>query len=280
MEWLRDGLGLFGAAFGTALLLAAHLPWIGVVLVLRQRLFAAAAVAQCAALGFAVGVFLGLGDREQHLGGCGPELLLVGGAGGVLAGLFVLGRQRSAAGGLEAWAAVLFLIGGSASMLLLAQHPHGLADIQRLQLSSLLGADVLDLLVALALTVATLVLGLWRGRRILLVASDETTAEVLGLHVRAYRAALGTWVGLCLAFAIHTTGLMFAFGCTVLPVLLTRTFAPSLRAVLWLAPILSVGTTGVALWLAQLPGLDWPPGQTTVAIQAGLVGVAMKVSRR
>lgn len=280
MDALRDLLGLFGAAYGTALLLAALLPCLGVVLVLRQRVFTAAAVAQSAALGFAVGSAFGLGEDHAGHGPCGPELLLLGGAFGALAGLFAMQRARTAGAGLETWAAVLFLFGGSASMLLLSDAPHGLQEVQRLQLSSILGATPVDLLVALGLALATATLLALRGSRVLLVASDEATAEVLGLSVRAWRNGLGLWIGVCLSFAIHATGLLFAFSCTVLPVLCVREWAPSLRVVLWAAPLVSVVSVAVSIAIAQTESLDWPPGQTSVAVQAGLVAVAGLVRGR
>jgi ABC-type Mn2+/Zn2+ transport system permease subunit len=280
MDWLGETMGLFFAAYGTALALALLLPWLGVLLVLRQRVFTAAAVAQSAAFGFAVGLYFGIGDDHSGHGHDGPLLLLLGASFGVFAGMFSMQRLRTAAAGLESWSAVLFLLGSSGSMLLLSNSPHGMQDIQRLQLSSLLGATPLDLAIAVALLAATLVAGIWCGPRILLVASDEGVAQVLGLPVRAWRTTLGVFIGLCLSFAIHATGLLFAFGCTVLPVLFVREVAPSLRAVLWLAPSVSVATVGLALWLAQLEGLDLPPGQTAVAVQAAVVALAMAMRRR
>lgn len=279
-DWLGDTFSLFYAAYGSALVLALLLPWLGVVLVLRQRVFTAAAVAQSAALGFSLGLWFGLGDDHAGHGDCGPWLLLLGASFGVLAGLFAMQRLRNGVAGLESWAAVLFLLGSSGSMLLLSNSPHGMQDIQRMQLSSLLGATELDLTIALALGAVAFGAGLAFGKRILLVASDESVAQVLGLPVRAWRTALGVFLGLCLSFAIHTTGLLFTFGCTVLPVLLAREFAPSLRAVLWLSPALSAGTVVFALWLAQIESLDWPPGQTAVALQASLVAVVMAAKRR
>jgi len=274
-DWIAEHFGLFGAAYGTALFMALLLPWLGVVLVLRQRLFTAAAVAQSAALGFAVGMALGVGHVHEGHGGCGIELLALGACGGVLAGMFAMQKARASSGGLESWAAVLFLFGGSASMLLLADAPHGLQEVQRLQLSSLLGASETDLLFAFGLLCATLAMGAWRGRRMLLVASDEAMAQVLGLRVHVYRAVCGIWIGVCLSFAIHVTGLLFAFSCTVLPVLVARQWARSLRMTLLLAPIVSVVTVAIALWIAQREEFDWPPGQAAVALQAVLAAVAM-----
>jgi hypothetical protein len=71
------------------------------------------------------------------------------------------------------------------------------------------------------------------------------------------------------------TGLLFAFSCTVLPVLVARQWATSLRMTLVLAPLVAVATVAFSLWLAQRESLDWPPGQAAVAVQAALAAVAM-----
>jgi len=274
-ESMSQWMAMFGHAYGTALLLALVLPLLGVVLVLRQRLFTAAAVTQSAAFAFALGMALGVGHVHEGHGGCGPELLALGACGGALAGMFAMQRQRASSGGLESWAAALFLFGGSGSMLLLANAPHGMQEIQRLQLSSLLGASEADLWVALGLAVATVLLFALRGRRVLLVASDEAMAQVLGLRTQWWRAGLGLWIGLCLSFAIHATGLLFAFSCTAMPVLFAREFAGSLRRTLWLAPVVSILSAGFGLWIAQREEFDWPPGQAVVAAQAVLAALAM-----
>ena len=58
---------LFGDTVVTGLLLGAVLPLFGVVLVLRQQMFVAAAIGQAANLGVAVVLALGLG--ATHAGG-------------------------------------------------------------------------------------------------------------------------------------------------------------------------------------------------------------------
>ncbi len=278
--WLQDTLGLFGPAYATALLLALSLPFLGVALTLRRRLFTAAAVSQSAALGFAVGMVLGVGEPDHGHGPCGLSLLACGALGGAMAGWFSMRRQRPGDEGLDGWSVVLFLLGGSGSMALLADAPHGLQDIQRLQLSSLLGAGGSDVLVGLLLVVVTGALTFACGRRALLVLSDEAAAVALGLRVGRYRAAIGVWLGLGLAFAIHATGLLYAFGCAVLPTLIAREFASSLRSVLWQAPLWSVGTVAFALWLSQQEGVDLPPGQAAATVQALTAAAAMALRGR
>src|SRR6185295_8383025 len=98
--------------------------------------------------------------------------------------------------------------------------------------------------------------------RVLLWALDPATAAALGLRVWRWDSVVGLWLGLLLGFAIHATGLLFAFGCAVLPVLVARELCRSLAALLWLVPVLGCASTGVGLYFAHQG--DLPPGQVAV----------------
>jgi ABC-type Mn2+/Zn2+ transport system permease subunit len=174
---------------------------------------------------------------------------------------------------LEARSVWMFLAGGSLAVVLASGQPRGLEEVQRLQLSSMLGASPYDVVAAAGGLLLTLLL-VWRTRHgVLLWATDPVTAQVHGCRLFRCDLAVGLWLGGCLGFAIHATGLLFAFGVTVLPVLLARPLAGSLRAVLFLAPLLSLLVTAGALVGAHLG--DLPPGQVAVAGLAALLPLAV-----
>lgn len=275
---------LFGDAILTGLLLAALLPMLGTLLVLRQQVFVAASIGQAATLGIAVAIWCGLGAAHGVAHGDGWDVAagLVAAVIAAVAALRTLSRRGSA---LEARAVWTFLFAGSVAMVLLAHAPHGLQQVQQLFLSSLLGASAVDVQAAATLLGIALVALLWRRRGLWLWATDPVSAAAYGLSVRAHDLAVGTFVGVAIGFAIHATGLTFTFGCTVLPVLLVRELAPSLTAVAWLAPSSGVLTFGVGFWLADR--FDLPPGQTTVVVAGAAVAVvraarlvAMRGARR
>ncbi len=268
--------GLFGDAMVVGLLLAAVLPLLGVVLVLRQQTFVAAAIGQSANLGIAVTVWLAawLGDGHGHAEGLAP--FGAGVAAVVTAGLAMraLSTQNST---LEARSAFWFVVGGSAAMLLLAPLPHGQHTVQRLFLSSLLAVQPHDVWLAAG---AALAVGVGWGRlprRLLLWATDPKTAAAHGLGVARWDWLVGAATGLVLGHAIFTAGLLFSFGTTILPVLVARELASSLRGVVFAAPLLGVVAQVAAFSIAHR--LDLPPGQTAVVVQGAMVVLAMALAR-
>lgn len=270
---LMQSWELFGDALVTGLLLAAVLPLFGAVLVLRHQVFLAAAIGQSANLGIAVAIWAGLGGHAAVGHVHDESLALLAGLGGaVLTGVLAMRALSARGSALEARAVWTFLFAGSASMLLLADAPHGLQEVQRLMLSSLLGASPQDAWCAGSLLLATAA-GLLRWRRLLLLwAMDPATARAHGAPVPWIDAAVGGWLGLGIGFAIHATGLTFTFGVTVLPVLLLREVARSLTALVLAAPL--VGCLGYGIGFLGADRFDVPPGQATVAVLGAGVACA------
>lgn len=269
---------LFHDAWSVALLLALLLPLCGIVLVLRHQLFLAAAIGQAATLGIALGICLGIAPAVAP-GGSHAEtfaLSLAMGAGG-LAGLLAMRALSTSGSQLEARSVQVFLAGASLSVLLTSGDPHGLEEVHRLTLSSLLGASPFDVWFAASLLLAA-VLVVWRRRRaVLMWAMDPVTTRVHGGSVLGHDVLLGVGIGAATGFAIHATGLLFAFGLTVLPVLLARRLARSLAAVLWLAP--AVGLVGTALALVVAHVQDLPPGQVAVGLLVLAAGAGELLAR-
>lgn len=268
---------LFGPAFTTAVLLGALLPLLGVVLVLRRQVFLAAAVGQAANLAMALA--LRAGCAAVHDAGGGHAVVLLAGLGGGVTAAATALRALSTGGGvLEARSVWVFLGAGAAAMLVLADAPHGMQVVQRLFLSSVLGAGPSDVGIAAALLLAALA-ALWRLRRQLwLWAIDPVIAAAYGMVVRRWDLAVGAAAGVGIGFAIHATGLTFTFGLCVLPVLCARELAASLAQVVWLAP--ATGVAAAALGFALGDRLDLPPGQCAVVVLALVVAMARLANRR
>lgn len=269
---------LFGDAMLVGGTLAVVLPCFGVLLVLRQQVFVAAAIGQAATFGFAAALAFGLG--HAHGGDAHGRGAVVGaGAAAAIATAIAALRAMSARQStLEARSAWVFLFGGSAAMVLLNDVPHGPQAVQRLFLSSLLTVVPHDVgLVAggaLLLAVVTLPL----RRRLLLWAIDPWTAAAHGALLWRYDLLVGVVLGAWFAYAIAATGLVFTFGAAVLPVLAARALARSLRAVLLLAPLF--GGLGFVLAFVVAHRCDLPPGQVFTAIEGALALLCRSLQRR
>jgi ABC-type Mn2+/Zn2+ transport system permease subunit len=96
-------------------------------------------------------------------------------------------RLRETREALTGW---LFLAGSSLSVLIVANSPHGMAEVNRLLSSTIIGAsdfDVAIFVTLLAVTVAVLTL---RLRPLMLLLTDAQTAQALGIAVA--RCAMGS----------------------------------------------------------------------------------------
>ena len=280
--WWPDW-SLFGDAIATGLLLAIVLPWFGVLLVLRQQLFLAAAIGQAANAGIALAMAGAAAFASVHVHGGGAGRWWLFASGGLMAmltavlALRALSVRRST---LEAGSAWVFLVGATGAMLVLADAPHGLQELQRLFLSSLLAAGPDDVWIAAA---AVLVVGGWlwsRPRQRLAWALEPRTAAAHGGAVFGHDVVVGVLIGSVFCHAILATGLMFTFGATVLPVLAARELAGSLRGVVLLAPTIGVLGQGIAFALAHRA--DLPPGQVAVVVfgAAALLARGQRLWRR
>lgn len=269
---------LFGGAWSVALLLGALLPLCGVVLVLRQQLFLSAAIGQAATLGIAFGFWCGLAPAALPTGGHTETFALVLAVGcGACTAVLAMRALSTTGSQVEARSAAVFLAGSALSVLLGATDPHGLEEVRRLTLSSMLGVSTLDVWLAAGGLLVTVLAALAVRHRVLLWAMDPVTALVHGAKLPRMDVAVGAWLGACTGFAIHATGLLFAFGLSVLPVLVAREVAGSLRRVLWLAPVLGGGGTAAGLFVAHQ--VDLPPGQVAVGLLVLALPLAFVLGR-
>jgi ABC-type Mn2+/Zn2+ transport system permease subunit len=85
------------------------------------------------------------------------------------------------------------------------------------------------------------------------------------------------WLGICVGFAMRVSGMLYAFGCLVLPALVARRLSRESRPLFWMAPVLALA--------AALPGfviahaVDVPPAQMTVTLLCAALALAWLVRR-
>lgn len=273
---------LFHHSYLAGWLMAVLLALTGVQVVARNQVFLGAATAQASTLGIAVALLsshawhpFGL---HLHHGTWYPTLLAV--LFSMLASLLITRAGEQAHETHEAAAGWVFLAGGSLSILLVAHSPHGLDEIQRLVASSLIGAtgtDVAWLAICAALT--GLVVATQRDRLILL-ATDPLMAAAVGLCVKRWNFGFALWIGLVVGLSIRSAGLLYTFGCLVLPALAARNLCREIAPLYVVAPFFALATSAAAFLLAH--AWDYPPAQMTIALQALLVGLlwALRSVRR
>jgi ABC-type Mn2+/Zn2+ transport system permease subunit len=267
---------LFRDAFVTGWLVAALLALLGVLVVARDQIFIGAAVSQASTLGIALalaaGDVLGLAWAESDV-----FLTAMAVAASVAAALLTTRRARAGAPSAEALTGWVFLFAASTSILVVTRSPHGLEEIHRLLSSSIIGASSRDVMVfAFLLAVAASVL-VRVHRALLLLAVDPAMAAAVGVPVARWDAILSCMLGLVIGLAIPAAGVLYAFGCLVLPALVARGLCREMRPMFVMAPLVAVGSAMAAFVVAH--HYDLPPAQATVALLC-VLAVATRWLRR
>lgn len=266
---------LFGDTYLAGWAVAVLLSAVGVFVVARDQIFLGAAVAQASTLGTAVAIWL-QGVTVIHALHSDALTFLMAVIASVATALI---SARPSAPGRESPAALtgwVFLTGSSVPVLLLAHSPHGLEEVHRILFSSILGASASDLALFAVLSVLTVVAIASRRDHLILLAMDPEMAGAVGMPLRRWTLGLAIWLGVTVGLSIHTAGMLYGFGCLVLPAMIARRLCREVRPMFWVAPSVGLGSAVVAFVVAHR--LDWPPAQLTVAVLCGLLVLAWAYS--
>jgi ABC-type Mn2+/Zn2+ transport system permease subunit len=275
---VSDGLlaswALFGNTYLAAWAIAGLLSLVGVWVVARDQIFLGAAVSQASTLGTAVALWIQGVAVGHSVGGDALTFLLA-----VLASIgTALISSRHAGPGSESPEAItgwVFLVGGSVPVIMMAHDPQGLEQVHRLLFSSILGASRADVYLFGVLGLALAMAAAWLRRPLILFAMDPEMAVAIGLDRRRWQAGTAICLGLAVGLSIHSAGMIYSFGCLVLPALVARNLCREVAPMLWVAPAVGLISAIVAFVLAD--AWDVPPAQLTVALLCGLYGLAWGV---
>lgn len=258
---------LFAGAYLTGMAVAVVLALVGVLVVARDQIFLGAAVAQATMFGIALAIRF---EESVLLApllvyGAGFAHTVMGGVTAIAGALITSasGRGRESAEALTGW---VYLAGASVAVLLVANTAHGLAEVQGLLASTIIGADSADAAALAAIAMVTIVVVALRRDELLLFATDPEMARAVGLRVARWNRLLAIWLGVTLAMTIHVAGTIYAFGCLVLPGLVARNLCRTVRGMLVAAPVVALASVVTAFVVAN--HYDWPPGQAAVALLA------------
>lgn len=252
---------LFAEAWVAGALVAALLALVGVAVMARGQVFLGAAVSQASTLGVAAGLALEAYGVLPHADAAARALAVALAAGAS----WWVGRVRDRADP-EAAAGWVFLACASLSVLIVAHSPLGMAEVERLVSSSLIGATWAEVWVFAALLALSGWAALRLGRPLLLALTDSETARAYGIRTDLWRGALALWLGLCVGLALRATGMLFSFGMLVLPTLFARDLGNRALPLFWRAPAAALAAAAVGFLLAH--HWDLPPAQTAVALLA------------
>lgn len=272
---------LFHNSYLVGWLIGLVLSLVGVVVVARDHVFLGAAVSQASTLGIAVALCTSsifpehmdenwLTHTATYLC-CDSFQIAMAVAFSILAALITSYADRAKRESHEAITGWVFLVSSSLSVLVVAHSPHGLEEIRRIHSSSIIGATTADVAIFAGLLTVTVVFMATAGRRLLLFVMDPTMAAAVGMRVGRWAVFESLWLGLVVGLSIRVSGALFTFGSLVLPPLVAKHLSREVRAMFWIAPLVSVIANGAGFVLANR--YDFPPAQMNVAVLcAALLG--------
>jgi len=257
---------LFYHSYLAGWLISFLLSLVGVLVVARDQIFIGAAVSQASTLGIALTMWATAMFNLDRFPWFHSDVSL-----SVMAVVFsvvaasMTGRgQETGKESHEAITGWVFLVSASLSILIVSHSPHGLEEIHRLLSSSIIGATIVDVGVFGILSVLTAFFLVVFYRRILLFALDPPMAVAIGMKTQVWNLLTSAWLGLIIGLSIRASGMLYTFGCLVLPALVAKNLCREVRHMFLVAPVVAVGTGAIGFLLANQ--YDYPPGQMIVAL--------------
>ena len=270
---------LFYQSYLTGWLISLLLSLIGVLVVARDQIFIGAAISQASTLGIALTMWAAALPSLSQIDWFHSDLFLstTAVAFSVLAASLTARAGEIGKESHEAITGWVFLISASLSILIVSHSPHGLEEIHRLLSSSIIGATVVDLWMFSSLTLLTAALLMFLHRKILLFALDPSMAVAVGMKIGHWNLMTSAWLGLAIGLSIRASGMLYTFGCLVLPALVAKNLCRRVRTMFFVSPAVAVGTGVIGFILAH--HYDYPPGQMTVALFCFLLMIAWLLRR-
>ena len=273
IESFLDSWPLFHTTYLAGGAIAVLLALLGVWVVAREQIFLGAAIAQASTLGIAILLWvasLGFAAEWPWLESRVAADACAVAASMTTAWLTAAPRPRGT-GSTEARTAWIFLVAASVPMLLLAHSAHGLEEVHRLMFSTLLGAAPEELWVFGGLALGSAIAA-WRWHdRLRLLAMDPEMAAAVGMRTRLWTRSIALWLGLAIGLSLRASGLIYTFGCLVLPTLVARNLCREVWSMLLVAPIVAALAALASFVVAH--AADVPPAHAAVALLCLLVPV-------
>ena len=269
MEILREILDpqfLLRNSVYIGLLIGLICPLVGIFLVVRRLIFMGVALPQVSSCGIAFAFALHSWHLIPHLEESSEHGLALAGASvftlGTLVLLAVLDRKQR--GSTEGRIGTVYVLAGAWSILLLLKNPfgeHGL--LERLQ-GKIIAVSNFDLGLTAIIFFVVLLCLVWFQKELLLVSYDREMALSLGKQAAVWDGLLFIIIGLVVSLAVLSVGPAVTFGFLILPPLIVRNFARTMRQFCISASLLGAIASVAGFWIAYK--YDLPVGPTDIAL--------------
>lgn len=246
-----------------SLILAGIHAYLGFHIVSRGVIFVDLSLAQMAALGTALAALMGVAE--------GSPWRYVMSLGFTFLGAWIVSfaRVRDERIPQEAFIGILYAAGAAVTILLLAQQPGGMEELQHLLAGSILTVQPREILnIAVIYIVVGTVHYLFRYR-FFLITRDRERAQGLGWHLYRWDFLFYSSFAIVVTSAVAVAGVLLVFSLLVIPPVIALFFAdrPGRRlAVGWLVALIgSIGGIVVSI------RLDLPAGPSIITVFAAIL---------
>ncbi len=241
------------------------LAFLGVLVVWRRIVFVGIALCQVAALGAVLGLAVGVNPNIFSAILCAAAVLVLGRNSDDK----IFSREATIGAVYVLATALLFLVVAKSPLL----ESSGIDLIE----GNLLYVRDADVVLILAISCLILLVNVLFLKRILAASFDPETSRVLGVSVQRWNFLFFFSLGLAMAVFVRNSGVIFLFGCLLLPPLAAMGLVKSVKSVLWVSPLLAV--VAVVLGLECSFRYDLPATPLMVINMGIILGVAWIVNR-
>lgn len=241
-------------------------PLVGIYLVVRRLIFMGVALPQVSSCGIAFAFALHSWHLIPHLEESSEHGLALAGASlftlATLVALSVLDRKQQ--GSPEGRIGTVYVLAGAWSILLLLKNPfgeHGL--LERLQ-GKIIAVSNFDLGLTAVIFCVVVICLVFFQKELLLVSYDREMALSLGKKAGVWDGLLFVIIGLVISLSVLSVGPAVTFGFLILPPLIVRNFARTMRQFCVSASLLGAVSSVAGFWVAY--EYDLPVGPTDIAL--------------
>ena len=248
------------------LLIGLVCPLVGIYLVVRRLIFMGVALPQVSSCGIAFAFALHSWHLIPHLEESSEHGLALAGASVFTLGTLVILSmlERKQRGSTEGRIGTAYVLAGAWSILLLLKNPfgeHGL--LERLQ-GKIIAVSDFDLVLTASIFLGVVICLVLFQKELLLVSYDREMALSLGKRAGVWDGMLFVIIGLTISLAVLSVGPAVTFGFLILPPLIVRNFARTMRQFCLSGSLLGAVSSVGGFWIAY--EYDLPVGPTDIAL--------------
>ncbi len=257
---------LMALPFLECLVLVGIHSYLGIHVIKRKVIFVDLALAQIAALGTIVALFVGL---QPHTVGAYVFSLLFTFLG---AAIFSLTRMRHEKIPQEAVIGLIYALAAAVAILVVDRAPHGAEHIKEILTGTILWVKWQTVLTAAIVYSAVGIFHYFCRDKFVLISNNPAEAYRQGISVRLWDFLFYMSFGLVITLSVHTAGVLLVFVFLVVPAIMAILITDRLLYQLLIG--WSVGTVVSFLGLTASYAYDFPSGPMVVSVYGAALLVA------